>query len=675
MNHMKKMFQFIFLFFVCTPCVFADIQTDINNAPEGSTIKLEEDLSISLNIPADKKITLDLNNHSIRIESGDVIKNYGILTITGEGTLYSETGWAIYNENEIHLNGGTYETGRAPVIYNPQSDVYIDAATLKSNTGNIIYNVGGNIEIKDSTLSTGDAIAIYSEQSGNIKVSSSNIAGKTIIFVTKSSSLIINDSIIKSEKGNIVNNENSNVEVKNSTMTTGETIAYYSNAKGTNKVSSSSIIGKGTLFNVDNAELIVDGGKYETKGHVFSVLNNSTITIEDGEFISDTVGLSIDASSSTIKKATITAQRPILNYHSNLTIHDGNFTMNNDSENNEFINMSDTANTKILGGRFMSDKDLINICKGTFEITGGEFDNVPCVDAKTGYDYYITDDTFTADITGKITSENVYVELNKTKELSFIFDENTSKYSSYTKYELNNENIKIEDSIAEGKKVGESTITINLIYKKPFYANVYIYDVISKKEETNPIKDQVSNIIDNILSGKEVEGIDEELIKNIQQGVLGESIYFEPVIKNNSSIDENNELLSNILNKDEKISDYYEIEIAIKKESDDTLLGTITDFEEKIELSIDIPSNLPQEKEGYIRNYEIIELVNGKAEKLDSKVEDGKIKFNTNKASTYAITYTDVKNPNTGDSVAYSILSVMTSLFIFSALLLKKKNF
>ena len=63
-----------------------------------------------------------------------------------------------------------------------------------------------------------------------------------------------------------------------------------------------------------------------------------------------------------------------------------------------------------------------------------------------------------------------------------------------------------------------------------------------------------------------------------------------------------------------------------------------------------------------IRKYYILRLHNGVVEKLETKVDGNTLSFETDKFSTYALTYTDVNNPKTGDNIYIYICTMFISL-------------
>ena len=102
---------------------YATLQAAIDAATSGQTVTLIKDVTENIKTAADDVITLDLNGNTI---SGTdyVVRNYGNLTINGEGTVALDTSVtdrnALRNEGgaTLTINGGKYTTGNVQTLYN-----------------------------------------------------------------------------------------------------------------------------------------------------------------------------------------------------------------------------------------------------------------------------------------------------------------------------------------------------------------------------------------------------------------------------------------------------------------------------------------------------------------------------------------------------------------------------
>ena len=96
-----------------------------------------------------------------------------------------------------------------------------------------------------------------------------------------------------------------------------------------------------------------------------------------------------------------------------------------------------------------------------------------------------------------------------------------------------------------------------------------------------------------------------------------------------------------------KIAKYLDITIVVNNSTTNEKLDTISELKNEITFTVAVPEDLPEVEEGYTRNYYIIRNHEGTIEIIkNAKLsEDGKsIIFGSDKFSTYAIAYNDVKD-------------------------------
>ena len=127
---------------------------------------------------------------------------------------------------------------------------------------------------------------------------------------------------------------------------------------------------------------------------------------------------------------------------------------------------------------------------------------------------------------------------------------------------------------------------------------------------------------------------------------------------------------------------YFDIDLKVYYNSREA--GTITETSNKIKFQVALPDELKEVEEGYTRTYYIIRYHDNLAEVLDTKLGDNLLTFESDKFSTYAITYVDTKipvttkdetNPKTGDNVVlYTVISIISLLGIAGAIKLSKKT-
>ena len=194
-------------------------------------------------------------------------------------------------------------------------------------------------------------------------------------------------------------------------------------------------------------------------------------------------------------------------------------------------------------------------------------------------------------------------------------------------------------------------------------------EATDNSEENVLAKEEVEKLINAIAKEDDgtVEGIDEELAKKIREKVEnGETIYVEVIAKEVKAEDiEKDAKAIEEKNKDGKVATYFDITVVVKTENEE--LGKVTNLQNKIELTLDIPDNLPAVEKGYKRTYKVIRVHNGKVEELETTVSGKKAAFKTDAFSTYALTYKDEKvtvNPATGDNIITLVTIFVTSMLV-----------
>ena len=134
---------------------YATLQEAVNAAND-NTVKLLENVTEDINIPAGINVTLDLNGHKITNVSGHTItvEKGGKLNISdsvGTGVVdnTSHGKGAIVNSGEVTLNGGTFKRSAENGTYSPYDNggnswyTIANYGTMEINTGVTVENDGG----------------------------------------------------------------------------------------------------------------------------------------------------------------------------------------------------------------------------------------------------------------------------------------------------------------------------------------------------------------------------------------------------------------------------------------------------------------------------------------------------------------------------------------------------
>ena len=167
------------------------------------------------------------------------------------------------------------------------------------------------------------------------------------------------------------------------------------------------------------------------------------------------------------------------------------------------------------------------------------------------------------------------------------------------------------------------------------------------------------------------------------------------VIETLSDFEEKNNLPSNdvVLIK-EKLKDnydlvsYYNASVVVVTPFND-VVDVIEETNEEVLVKFELPTTLPKVENGYVRKYYVIRVHNGQVTVIDDVVvnNDNTVSFKSNKFSTYALAYKDVKeeskvvgnnvkSPNTGDSIIiYFVFGIIAIIgIVFTCLFRKKCN-
>jgi len=120
-----------------------DLQTKINNATAGDTIKLTGDITLTNRVDVKKQLTIDLNGHNISgnvsgLEGMIYIGIAGNLTIkaTVGGSITNNGGLAIGNYGNLTVEGGTITGDPALYNFNDKVPTYWGKATIKGGEFN-----------------------------------------------------------------------------------------------------------------------------------------------------------------------------------------------------------------------------------------------------------------------------------------------------------------------------------------------------------------------------------------------------------------------------------------------------------------------------------------------------------------------------------------------------------
>ena len=248
---------------------YTDLQEAINSVTEENTIiKILRNVTYTIDnsaitIPNTKNIILDLNGYKItsaivektiqnegKLEITDTSENKtGIITTSEETTIYNATG------AELIVSEGTIANRNSYAINN-EGNLMIQGGTV-SGIGYGIYNDGGgNIEVTGGTIgnNSNTAYGIYNKSDGSVEVIGGEVSGRECgIYNVNSGKVKILEGIINARKYGIYNNSTGSIEVTGGTISCSNTSNYDSYGIYNNSTGSIEVTG-GTISNNNSSK-------------------------------------------------------------------------------------------------------------------------------------------------------------------------------------------------------------------------------------------------------------------------------------------------------------------------------------------------------------------------------------------------------------------------------------
>ena len=172
------------------------------------------------------------------------------------------------------------------------------------------------------------------------------------------------------------------------------------------------------------------------------------------------------------------------------------------------------------------------------------------------------------------------------------------------------------------------------------------------------IKDTEAEVSDKVADAEKVEEMVLETLKEaisadseLAKEVEGKSIEVEVEVKPVEVSKSEKETIETEAAKkveDIKVAEYIDISIVVKDADTDEQIAKLSTIKEAIKFTVEVPSKLKADiPEGYIRIFYIVRNHNGVIDVLEAKEADGKLSFESDKFSTYAIAYKDIKEEST----------------------------
>lgn len=500
----------------------------------------------------------------------------------------------------------------------------IDVNTLEelreaiNNSSDIVLKNDITIDVNDAQLIISEDTVVSIDLNNHILTANTNGARKII----NNGTLTFQNGTLKNESTSAYGIIDSYGKITLNSVTledlgcgNGSTVKIRPGSSGT-IVDNSKFYNKGV--NTGNAGLYIDGtatiknSTFESKSNraYALIVNSGNVTVENVTIDGTHGGIGVNSGNVTIESGVFSAK----NYYGIWITNDSN-------------NTSVTINDGIFTGKYglYSSVDDGNQDEGdvTVTINGGTFNGT----------------TKAAMSVNKKNSENVWA-INVT---GGTFNSDITKYVDTDKsviYTIGEESDK--------KYVVVTDVSVDVDPE----------DQTDEKSDT-VIEDVLLDVINKSISDEAITGVSENMDIKIKESIAsGKKISSKIII--NEVDGQNNEPTT--LSDDSKIAGYFDIELVVFANNDK--IGTINELNNKIKITLQLPDNLPALKEGFTRKYTITRIHNGQEEQLESSVDGNNISFESDKYSTFILSYVDVnnnpENPNTYDGIIlYTVIGLL----------------
>jgi hypothetical protein len=167
-----------------------------------------------------------------------------------------------------------------------------------------------------------------------------------------------------------------------------------------------------------------------------------------------------------------------------------------------------------------------------------------------------------------------------------------------------------------------------------------------KPEQTEQIKEEIAQIVEQITGGETSSAISEETASKLQQAIAaGSSVSTAVEFNNLKEVDPAiTDKVESLLGENGYVAQFFDLSILLT--ADGVPLGEVQKLSKPMTFQLAIPAELLKEN----REFFIIRIHNGVAEKLKATLGvDNMLSFETDRFSTYALGYTD-GTPENGEN-------------------------
>lgn len=265
---------------------YSSLKTAIEAVSDAATeVKLLNNTTESITIPAGKNITLDLNGKNITSDKESAIINKGTLTVKGAGNVSasgdSHAAVANFPDAMANLNGGTYSSDKWYVIKNLGAMTIDGDVTIKMDNKDNTASLIDNGWYGNSDKVAGESVPATANKA-SLTIKSGNFLGKS---GEKSCSVVKND-----DYGTLTIEGGTFDSTNNNGTSNAATILNWNTAT----ISGGTFKGRYPLSNgaynneADKGQLTVTGGEFIGRDTIFGICKGGdgkgAVTISGGTF-------------------------------------------------------------------------------------------------------------------------------------------------------------------------------------------------------------------------------------------------------------------------------------------------------------------------------------------------------------------------------------------------------
>lgn len=664
----------------------------INNKQGNDVIEvtLLQDISgvSTITIPEGKKIVLDLNGKKIETSTKPndstrhyyAIDNYGELTINdssnGTGSIIAR-GIENLNNGKMTINGGTFysiDNNGGASVWN-EADLLINGGKFKTiYVGSSSDSVGvGCLNNQGTAIITGGIFDDVNKRTyaiistGDILISPEN--GKEVIVNGAHGGLAIDSGTAIVNGGEYSSTDYYGLYVSNDGFGLDPMTAVVTVNGGTYNGKIYSVWIGSDYNDPVNSTIEINGGEFKKPLNAQQCTREGAIVIKGGTHLSDPSDYVANGYKSYKLSDTEYKVAPVA---TTVTLDKSELTLNlKDKTTATLIATVDPSNTLDTVTWSTSDPKVATVengkvtavAEGTATIkatvNGKE---ATCTITVLGNRTVTFDNEGTKTTATVVKGEKVAEPTTPTKE-GYTF---VGWYNGKEKYDFTKPVTKDLTLTAEWKVVpGKEEVEVPTIDPKEPVEEVTIGVANQGKTETiltESIKDET---LKEAIEEKIADGIDVNTVVNVD------------LVKPEETSEEVKKDIEKVIAaaKENNVEVAQYLDINIKVMAGDEELGKITTTTEKLTFQVAVPEEL--KKEG--RTFIVIRVHDGKVEELKTVEKDGMLTFETDKFSTYALTYKDVEptkpsTPDTSDMsmiINFGIMAILSGMIL---VVLKKKE-